>query len=80
MSDFTDALTGRPTQVLAASLLLFIANVTKIITFGGVMGEMLEGRMVRHVKIGSTHRYRLLHGLLDRPWYLSSLEWHILNV
>ncbi|KRY20840.1 Electrogenic sodium bicarbonate cotransporter 1 [Trichinella patagoniensis] len=37
ISDFTDAFKGRVTQTIAAAIFLFFANISKIITFGGVM-------------------------------------------
>lgn len=46
LSDYTDFFRGRITQSIAASIFLFFANVTKIITFGGVMEHMLHDQMV----------------------------------
>ncbi|KRZ07231.1 Electrogenic sodium bicarbonate cotransporter 1 [Trichinella zimbabwensis] len=42
ISDFTDAFKGRVTQTIAAAIFLFFANISKIITFGGVMDHVLE--------------------------------------
>uniref|UniRef100_A0A5S6QFQ1 Anion exchange protein n=1 Tax=Trichuris muris TaxID=70415 RepID=A0A5S6QFQ1_TRIMR len=42
ISDFTDALRGRFTQTIAAAIFLFFANISKIITFGGVMDHVLK--------------------------------------
>ncbi|KRZ60303.1 Electrogenic sodium bicarbonate cotransporter 1 [Trichinella nativa] len=41
ISDFTDAFKGRVTQTIAAAIFLFFANISKIITFGGVMDHVL---------------------------------------
>jgi hypothetical protein len=48
-SDFIDFFRGRITQSLAATIFLFFANVTKIITFGGVMEHMLHDQMVNEI-------------------------------
>uniref|UniRef100_A0A915KE64 Anion exchange protein n=1 Tax=Romanomermis culicivorax TaxID=13658 RepID=A0A915KE64_ROMCU len=45
VSDYTDALKGRITQTLAAAIFLFFANISKIITFGGVMDNQLHKQM-----------------------------------
>ncbi|KRX15520.1 Electroneutral sodium bicarbonate exchanger 1 [Trichinella nelsoni] len=45
-SDFRDAFRGRITQTIAAAIFLFFANVSKIITFGGVMDHVLHKQMV----------------------------------
>lgn len=45
VSDFTDFFRGRITQSLAASIFLFFANVTSIITFGAVMERALHGQV-----------------------------------
>ncbi|KFD46989.1 hypothetical protein M513_12119 [Trichuris suis] len=42
VSDFTDGLRGRLTQTIAAAIFLFFANISKIITFGGVMDHVLK--------------------------------------
>ncbi|KRZ90638.1 Electroneutral sodium bicarbonate exchanger 1 [Trichinella sp. T8] len=44
-SDFRDAFRGRITQTIAAAIFLFFANVSKIITFGGVMDHVLHKQM-----------------------------------
>ncbi|CDW55899.1 anion exchange protein [Trichuris trichiura] len=44
-SDFYDAFRGRFTQTVAAAIFLFFANVSKIITFGGVMDHVLQKQM-----------------------------------
>ncbi|KRX79977.1 Electroneutral sodium bicarbonate exchanger 1 [Trichinella sp. T6] len=45
-SDFRDAFRGRITQTIAAAIFLFFANVSKIITFEGVMDHVLHKQMV----------------------------------
>ncbi|KRY11621.1 Electroneutral sodium bicarbonate exchanger 1 [Trichinella patagoniensis] len=47
-SDFRDAFRGRITQTIAAAIFLFFANVSKIITFGGVMDHVLHKQMVNN--------------------------------
>uniref|UniRef100_A0A5S6Q8R3 Anion exchange protein n=1 Tax=Trichuris muris TaxID=70415 RepID=A0A5S6Q8R3_TRIMR len=44
-SDYCDAFRGRFTQTIAAAIFLFFANVSKIITFGGVMDHVLQKQM-----------------------------------
>ncbi|CAJ0602477.1 unnamed protein product [Cylicocyclus nassatus] len=45
MSDFVDFFGGRLSQSLAATIFLFFANITSIITFGAVMERMLHHQM-----------------------------------
>lgn len=45
LSDFTDALS---LQCLASFLFLYCACMSPVITFGGLLGEATEGRIVRH--------------------------------
>ncbi|CAJ0953416.1 unnamed protein product, partial [Mesorhabditis belari] len=45
MSDFADYFRGRISQSLAATVFLFFANLTSIITFGAVMDKMLHHQM-----------------------------------
>lgn len=46
LSDFTDAFRATNfTQILAATLFLYIADLTNVITFGGVMGKLLHKEM-----------------------------------
>lgn len=49
MSDFKDALS---LQCLASILFLYCACMSPVITFGGLLGEATEGRIVS-TKIGS---------------------------
>lgn len=53
LTDFTDAFTSfsAASQCLSAILYLFFANLTNIITFGGVMSTMLHGEMVSGVVV-----------------------------
>lgn len=44
LSDFTDALS---LQCLASFLFLYCACMSPVITFGGLLGEATEGRIVR---------------------------------
>ncbi|VDP49439.1 unnamed protein product [Soboliphyme baturini] len=44
-SDFVDAFKGRISQIVAASIFLFFANVSKMVTFGGVMDHVLHKQM-----------------------------------
>lgn len=47
ISDFTDAFrVHNIPQILAAILFLFIADLANIVTFGGVMGGLLDEEMV----------------------------------
>ncbi|KFD69581.1 LOW QUALITY PROTEIN: hypothetical protein M514_01946 [Trichuris suis] len=46
-SDYYDAFRGRFTQTIAATIFLFFANVSKIITFGGVMDHVLQKQMLK---------------------------------
>lgn len=46
MSDFSDYFRGRISQSIAATVLLFFANITNIITFGAVMERALHHQMV----------------------------------
>ncbi|WKY03915.1 hypothetical protein Q1695_005133 [Nippostrongylus brasiliensis] len=45
VSDFTDFFSGRLSQSLAATIFLFFANITSIITFGAVMERILHHQM-----------------------------------
>lgn len=45
LSDYTDALS---LQCLASFLFLYCACMSPVITFGGLLGEATEGRIVRH--------------------------------
>ncbi|ETN71764.1 anion exchange protein, partial [Necator americanus] len=45
LSDFTDFFSGRLSQSLAATIFLFFANITSIITFGAVMERILHHQM-----------------------------------
>uniref|UniRef100_A0A914WV03 Anion exchange protein n=1 Tax=Plectus sambesii TaxID=2011161 RepID=A0A914WV03_9BILA len=45
ISDYTDFFRGRISQSLAATLFLFFANITTIITFGAVMDQVLHHQM-----------------------------------
>lgn len=42
ISDFTDFFRGRLSQSLAATVLIFLSNLTNIITFGAVMERALN--------------------------------------
>uniref|UniRef100_A0A4W5KFU1 Anion exchange protein n=1 Tax=Hucho hucho TaxID=62062 RepID=A0A4W5KFU1_9TELE len=53
LSDYTDALS---LQCLASFLFLYCACMSPVITFGGLLGEATEGRIVRH------HAYSLFAG------------------
>ncbi|RCN42211.1 HCO3- transporter family protein [Ancylostoma caninum] len=45
LSDFLDFFGGRLSQSLAATIFLFFANITSIITFGAVMERILHHQM-----------------------------------
>jgi len=47
-SDFTDAFVSWRafSQIMAATIFLFFANLTNVIAFGGLMGTMLNQNMV----------------------------------
>lgn len=45
LSDYTD---GLSLQCLASFLFLYCACMSPVITFGGLLGEATEGRIVRH--------------------------------
>ncbi|VDP44643.1 unnamed protein product [Heligmosomoides polygyrus] len=51
LSDFMDFFGGRLSQSLAATIFLFFANITSIITFGAVMERILHHQMVRSMLI-----------------------------
>lgn len=46
LSDYTDALS---LQCVASFLFLYCACMSPVITFGGLLGEATEGRIVNHV-------------------------------
>lgn len=58
LSDFTDALS---LQCLASFLFLYCACMSPVITFGGLLGEATEGRIVR------SHQ----HHPLDLIWFIT---------
>lgn len=59
LSDFTDALS---LQCLASFLFLYCACMSPVITFGGLLGEATEGRIVR------THEHRLNTHMIGSDW------------
>ena len=44
LSDFTDALNF---QSVAAIIYIYLATITKAITFGGFLGDITDGRQVK---------------------------------
>lgn len=58
LSDFTDALS---LQCLASFLFLYCACMSPVITFGGLLGEATEGRIVR------SHQ----HHVFDLIWFFT---------
>lgn len=54
LSDYTDAIS---LQCVASFLFLYCACMSPVITFGGLLGEATEGRIVNHLLFSSKSRF-----------------------
>lgn len=71
LSDYTDAIS---LQCLASFLFLYCACMSPVITFGGLLGEATEGRVVRWIFIASWYIQAISIQEVDARLYETELD------